>query len=162
MEISLYPTRQSSLGEHTSWIKSAAIANSEYANQDLNYLVHITRCQVQGDNHCPGRAGHTIADTNQDASGFLGHLSKYWLTFSCCQSTSPGLFPHGSFTTTLPLACSTAGDYCDPHPGPTSWPCRTSHNWHQPTDPACSDPSVEPFCPPAIQHLSPSLVSSAN
>ena len=31
-------------------------------------------CQVQGDNHFPGPAGHTVSDTSQDASGLLGHL----------------------------------------------------------------------------------------
>ncbi|GAB0199151.1 hypothetical protein GRJ2_002380500 [Grus japonensis] len=30
--------------------------------------------QVQGDDHCPGPAGHTIPDTSQDAVGCLGHL----------------------------------------------------------------------------------------
>lgn len=44
IEISLYPTGQNSAAQHTSWIESAGIADSEYVNQDLNYLVHITRC----------------------------------------------------------------------------------------------------------------------
>ncbi|KAK4828257.1 hypothetical protein QYF61_024864 [Mycteria americana] len=30
--------------------------------------------RVQGDNHFPSPAGHTISDTSQDAIGFLGHL----------------------------------------------------------------------------------------
>ncbi|KAK4808932.1 hypothetical protein QYF61_008212 [Mycteria americana] len=29
-----------------------------------------------GDDHCPSPAGHSMADTSQDAIGFLGHLSK--------------------------------------------------------------------------------------
>ncbi|KAK4810750.1 hypothetical protein QYF61_007724 [Mycteria americana] len=32
------------------------------------------QCQVQGDNHFPSPAGHTIPDTSQDAIGLLGHL----------------------------------------------------------------------------------------
>ncbi|KAK4813638.1 hypothetical protein QYF61_014398 [Mycteria americana] len=30
--------------------------------------------RVQGHDHCPSPAGHTISDTSQDAIGFLGHL----------------------------------------------------------------------------------------
>ncbi|KAK4831320.1 hypothetical protein QYF61_016809 [Mycteria americana] len=32
------------------------------------------QCQVQGHDHFPSPAGHTIPDTSQDAIGFLGHL----------------------------------------------------------------------------------------
>ncbi|KAK4821927.1 hypothetical protein QYF61_004930 [Mycteria americana] len=32
------------------------------------------QCRVQGHDHCPSPAGHTIPDTSQDAIGFLGHL----------------------------------------------------------------------------------------
>ncbi|KAK4820179.1 hypothetical protein QYF61_021451, partial [Mycteria americana] len=32
------------------------------------------QCQVQGNDHFPSPAGHTIPDTSQDAVGFLGHL----------------------------------------------------------------------------------------
>ncbi|KAK4828007.1 LOW QUALITY PROTEIN: hypothetical protein QYF61_022784 [Mycteria americana] len=32
------------------------------------------QCQVQGHDHFPRPAGHSIADTSQDAVGFLGHL----------------------------------------------------------------------------------------
>ncbi|KAK4816311.1 hypothetical protein QYF61_014995 [Mycteria americana] len=32
------------------------------------------QCKVQGHNHFPSPAGHTISDTSQDAIGFLGHL----------------------------------------------------------------------------------------
>ncbi|KAK4810276.1 hypothetical protein QYF61_015306 [Mycteria americana] len=32
------------------------------------------QCRVQGHNHCPTPAGHTVSDTSQDAIGFLGHL----------------------------------------------------------------------------------------
>ncbi|KAJ7423221.1 hypothetical protein BTVI_10719 [Pitangus sulphuratus] len=32
------------------------------------------QCQVQGDDHFPSLAGHTISDTSQDAIGLLGNL----------------------------------------------------------------------------------------
>ncbi|KAK4832516.1 hypothetical protein QYF61_023581 [Mycteria americana] len=32
------------------------------------------QCRVQGDDHFPTPAGHSISDTSQDAIGFLGHL----------------------------------------------------------------------------------------
>lgn len=35
--------------------------------------VQYHQCWVQGNNHFPGPAGHTISDTSQDATGFLGH-----------------------------------------------------------------------------------------
>ncbi|KAK4828526.1 hypothetical protein QYF61_026948 [Mycteria americana] len=38
------------------------------------FEVRPHQCQVQGHNHFPTPAGHTIADTSQDAIGFLGHL----------------------------------------------------------------------------------------
>ncbi|KAK4827417.1 hypothetical protein QYF61_017847 [Mycteria americana] len=42
----------------------------------LNTLFEVWphQCQVQGHNHFPSPAGHTIFDTSQDAIGFLGHL----------------------------------------------------------------------------------------
>ncbi|KAK4825919.1 hypothetical protein QYF61_003414 [Mycteria americana] len=38
------------------------------------FEVQPHQCRVQGDNHFPSSAGHTISDTSQDAIGFLGHL----------------------------------------------------------------------------------------
>ncbi|KAK4831748.1 hypothetical protein QYF61_018946 [Mycteria americana] len=38
------------------------------------FEVQPHQCRVQGDNHFPTPAGHTIPDTSQDAIGFLGHL----------------------------------------------------------------------------------------
>ncbi|GAB0184594.1 hypothetical protein GRJ2_000924700 [Grus japonensis] len=42
----------------------------------LNTILEVRphQCRVQGDNHVPSPAGHTIPDTSQDAVGFLGHL----------------------------------------------------------------------------------------
>ncbi|KAK4830300.1 hypothetical protein QYF61_009805 [Mycteria americana] len=41
---------------------------------NTGFQVRPRQCQVQGDNHFPTPAGHTIFDTSQDAIGFLGHL----------------------------------------------------------------------------------------
>ncbi|KAK4816524.1 hypothetical protein QYF61_017624 [Mycteria americana] len=38
------------------------------------FEVRPHQCQVQGDDHFPGPAGHIISDTSQDAIGLLGHL----------------------------------------------------------------------------------------
>ncbi|KAK4825703.1 hypothetical protein QYF61_001526 [Mycteria americana] len=38
------------------------------------FEVRPHQCRAQGHGHCPAPAGHTIADTSQDAVGFLGHL----------------------------------------------------------------------------------------
>ncbi|KAK4807115.1 hypothetical protein QYF61_018456 [Mycteria americana] len=38
------------------------------------FEVRSHHCQVQGHDHFPSPAGHTIFDTSQDAIGFLGHL----------------------------------------------------------------------------------------
>ncbi|KAK4811395.1 hypothetical protein QYF61_003394 [Mycteria americana] len=38
------------------------------------FEVRPHQCRVQGHDHCPHPAGHTIPDTSQDAIGFLGHL----------------------------------------------------------------------------------------
>lgn len=52
IEISLCLTGQNSLSQHAPWIQSdplhdsAVIAHSEYSNQDINYLMGITRCHI--------------------------------------------------------------------------------------------------------------------
>ncbi|KAK4832380.1 LOW QUALITY PROTEIN: hypothetical protein QYF61_022235 [Mycteria americana] len=38
------------------------------------FEVQLHQCRVQGHDHFPSPAGHTIFDTSQDAIGFLGHL----------------------------------------------------------------------------------------
>ncbi|KAK4820816.1 hypothetical protein QYF61_007210 [Mycteria americana] len=42
--------------------------------QNTVFEVRPHHCRVQGHNHFPSPAGHTIPDTSQDAIGFLGHL----------------------------------------------------------------------------------------
>ncbi|KAK4832039.1 hypothetical protein QYF61_020554 [Mycteria americana] len=41
---------------------------------NTGFEVQPHQCRVQGDNHFPSPAGHTIFDTSQDAIGLLGHL----------------------------------------------------------------------------------------
>ncbi|KAK4830944.1 hypothetical protein QYF61_014403 [Mycteria americana] len=41
---------------------------------NTGFEVRPHQCRVQGDNHFPSPAGHTISDTSQDAIGLLGHL----------------------------------------------------------------------------------------
>ncbi|KAK4832178.1 hypothetical protein QYF61_020958 [Mycteria americana] len=38
------------------------------------FKVQPHQCRIQGDDHFPSPAGHTIPDTSQDAIGLLGHL----------------------------------------------------------------------------------------
>ncbi|KAK4817894.1 hypothetical protein QYF61_002063 [Mycteria americana] len=40
------------------------------------FEVQPHQCQVQGHDHFPGPAGHTISDTSQDAVGLFGHLGR--------------------------------------------------------------------------------------
>ncbi|KAK4828587.1 hypothetical protein QYF61_000039 [Mycteria americana] len=41
---------------------------------NTSFEVRPHQCRVQGHDHFPSPAGHTIFDTSQDAIGFLGHL----------------------------------------------------------------------------------------
>ncbi|KAK4831475.1 hypothetical protein QYF61_017723 [Mycteria americana] len=41
---------------------------------NTGFEVRPHQCRVQGHDHFPSPAGHTIFDTSQDAIGFLGHL----------------------------------------------------------------------------------------
>ncbi|KAK4811237.1 hypothetical protein QYF61_022134 [Mycteria americana] len=55
------------------------------------FEVQPHQCRVQGHNHFPSPAGHTIFDTSQDAIGFLGHLGT--LLAHGCQPTPPAFQP---------------------------------------------------------------------
>ncbi|KAK4810205.1 hypothetical protein QYF61_011799 [Mycteria americana] len=49
------------------------------------FEVRPHQCPVQGHDHFPGPAGHTISDASQDAVGFLGHLGTLVLhTYAQC------------------------------------------------------------------------------
>ncbi|KAJ7414114.1 hypothetical protein WISP_86616 [Willisornis vidua] len=48
----------------------------EWKGPKLNTILKVWphQCRIQGKDHFPGPAGHTILDTGQDAIGLLGHL----------------------------------------------------------------------------------------
>ncbi|KAK4821003.1 hypothetical protein QYF61_010734 [Mycteria americana] len=54
------------------------------------FEVRPHQCRVQGHDHFPSPAGHTIFDTSQDAFGFLGHLGT--LIFRQLSANTPRSF----------------------------------------------------------------------
>lgn len=72
---------------------------------------HSTGKTIQGDNHLPSPAGHTISDVGQDATGLLGHLGTM-LLFSWLLTSIPGS------SSTLPAACTIAHGCYDPRGAP--------------------------------------------
>ncbi|KAK4822882.1 hypothetical protein QYF61_021101 [Mycteria americana] len=84
------------------------------------FEVRPHQCRVEGDNHFPSPAGHTIFDTSQDAIGFLGHLGTLLAHIQAavnqhpqvllCQAAFQPLFPkpvalhqHSHNTFNMPL-----------------------------------------------------------
>ncbi|KAK4812358.1 LOW QUALITY PROTEIN: hypothetical protein QYF61_018808 [Mycteria americana] len=61
----------------------------------LNTVVEVQphQCQVQGDDHCPSPAGHTISDTSQDAVGLLGHLGTLLAHIQLAINQYPQVYP---------------------------------------------------------------------
>ncbi|KAK4818693.1 hypothetical protein QYF61_017914 [Mycteria americana] len=57
------------------------------------FEVRPHQCRVQGHDHCPSPAGHTIADTSQDAIGFLGHLGTLLAHIQLAVSPHPQVLP---------------------------------------------------------------------
>ncbi|KAK4811045.1 hypothetical protein QYF61_015749 [Mycteria americana] len=118
------------------------------------FEVRPHQCRVQGHNHFPSPAGHTIPDTSQDAIGFLGHLGTLPAHVQLTVNQHPQvLFRRGSFPATLPQACS----------------CRTLHlallNPIQLTSAHRSSLSrslCRAFLPSSRSTLPHNLVSSAN
>ncbi|KAK4821552.1 hypothetical protein QYF61_022017 [Mycteria americana] len=53
------------------------------------FEVRPHQCRVQGHDHCPSPAGHTISDTSQDAIGFLGHLGTLLAHIQAAVSQHP-------------------------------------------------------------------------
>ncbi|KAK4828527.1 hypothetical protein QYF61_026949 [Mycteria americana] len=61
------------------------------------------QCRVQGHNHFPSPAGHTIADTSQDAIGFLDHLGTQLAHIQAAVSHHPQvLFCQAAFQPLFP------------------------------------------------------------
>ncbi|KAK4824211.1 hypothetical protein QYF61_012125 [Mycteria americana] len=92
------------------------------------FEVRPHQCPVQGHDHCPSPAGHTIPDTSQDAIGLLGHLG----TLSVPMLDNPfseDISPNIQFKPPLvqleaissrPITCY-LGEETDPHLATTSF-----------------------------------------
>ncbi|KAK4818581.1 hypothetical protein QYF61_015381 [Mycteria americana] len=52
------------------------------------------QCRVQGHDHVPSPAGHTIFDTSQDAIGFLGHLGTLLAHIQAAVNQHPQVLFH--------------------------------------------------------------------
>ncbi|KAK4826361.1 LOW QUALITY PROTEIN: hypothetical protein QYF61_007955, partial [Mycteria americana] len=52
------------------------------------------QCRVQGHDHCPTPAGHTISDTSQDAIGLLGHLGTLLVHMQLAVDQHPQVLFH--------------------------------------------------------------------
>ncbi|KAK4823315.1 hypothetical protein QYF61_000917 [Mycteria americana] len=67
------------------------------------FKVQPHQCRVQGDNHFPSPAGHTISDTSQDAIGFLGRLGTLLAHVQLAVSQHPQvLFRQAAFQPLFP------------------------------------------------------------
>ncbi|KAK4827170.1 LOW QUALITY PROTEIN: hypothetical protein QYF61_015132 [Mycteria americana] len=67
------------------------------------FEVQPHQCQVQGHNHFPSPAGHTIPDTSQDAVGFLGPLGTLLAHIQLAVNQYPQvLFPWAAFQPLFP------------------------------------------------------------
>ncbi|KAK4829714.1 hypothetical protein QYF61_006089 [Mycteria americana] len=62
------------LGEETDPHLSNNLLSVGGPKVNTGFEVRPHQCRVQGHDHFPTPAGHTIFDTSQDAIGFLGHL----------------------------------------------------------------------------------------
>ncbi|KAK4827249.1 hypothetical protein QYF61_015696 [Mycteria americana] len=56
---------------------------------NTGFEVRPHQCRVQGDNHFPAAAGHSIPDTSQDAIGFLATWAHCWLVFRRLSTNTP-------------------------------------------------------------------------
>ncbi|KAK4831627.1 hypothetical protein QYF61_018567 [Mycteria americana] len=67
------------------------------------FEVRPHQCRVQGDNHFPTPAGHTISNTSQNAIGFLGHLGTPLAHVQpAVNQHSQVLFPRAAFQPLFP------------------------------------------------------------
>ncbi|KAK4828025.1 hypothetical protein QYF61_022802 [Mycteria americana] len=58
------------------------------------FEVRPHQCRVQGHDHFPTPAGHTIADTSRDAIGFLGHLGTLLAHIQAAVNQHPQVLFH--------------------------------------------------------------------
>ncbi|KAK4831972.1 hypothetical protein QYF61_020355 [Mycteria americana] len=61
---------------------------------NTGFEVRPHQCRVQGHDHCPSPAGHTISDTSQDAIGFLGHLGTLLAHIQAAVNKHPQVLFH--------------------------------------------------------------------
>ncbi|KAK4815335.1 hypothetical protein QYF61_000167 [Mycteria americana] len=61
---------------------------------NTGFEVRPHQCQVQGHDHFPSPAGHTISDTSQDAIGFLGHLGTLLAHIQAAVNQHPQVLFH--------------------------------------------------------------------
>ncbi|KAK4829196.1 hypothetical protein QYF61_002461 [Mycteria americana] len=74
------------------------------------FEVRPHQCRVQGHDHCPAPAGHTIADTSQDAIGFLGHLGTLLAHIQAAVNQHPQvLFHQAAFQPLFPTPVALHG-----------------------------------------------------
>jgi len=67
------------------------------------FEVRPHQCRVQGDDHCPAPAGHTIPDTSQDVIGLLGHLGTLLAHVQPAIDQHPKVFfPQAAFQQLFP------------------------------------------------------------
>ncbi|KAK4817921.1 hypothetical protein QYF61_002762 [Mycteria americana] len=70
---------------------------------NTGFEVQPHQCRVQGHDHFPSPAGHTIPDTSQDAIGFLGHLGTLLAHIQAAVSQHPQvLFRQAAFQPLFP------------------------------------------------------------
>ncbi|KAK4810572.1 hypothetical protein QYF61_004535 [Mycteria americana] len=100
------------VGQLACWAKKQAKVTTQHLNVSLVvrdpklntvFEVRPHQCQVQGHDHFPSPAGHTIFDTSQDAIGFLGRLGALLAHIQAavhqhpqvllCQAAFQSLFP---------------------------------------------------------------------
>ncbi|KAK4827493.1 hypothetical protein QYF61_018793 [Mycteria americana] len=61
---------------------------------NTGFEVRPHQCRVQGHDHFPSPAGHTISDTSQDAIGFLGHLGTLLARIQAAVNQHPQVLLH--------------------------------------------------------------------
>ncbi|KAK4828634.1 hypothetical protein QYF61_000282 [Mycteria americana] len=117
------------------------------------FEVQPHQCPVQGHDHFPTPAGHTISDTSQDAVGLLGHLGTLPAHIQLAVNQHPQvLFRRAAFQPLFPKPVVLHGVVVTQHLALLNLIQLTS-----PIDPACPA-----FLPSSRSTLPHNLVSSAN
>ncbi|KAK4828177.1 hypothetical protein QYF61_024426, partial [Mycteria americana] len=121
---------------------------------NTGFEVRPHQCRVQGHDHFPSPAGHTISDTSQDAIGFLGHLGTLLAHIQVavnqhpqvlfCQAAFQPLFPKPVALHGVAVAQAKQSQFpqpllktCAPDPSPASLPF--SGHAPAPQCPSCSE-----------------------